>query len=523
MALTRRLFLERIAGSAGAAMTYEAMVALGLVALPEPARAFSLQGPAPANIEVVILGAGLAGMSTAYELGKLGYHCTILEARTRAGGRCHTIRKGTVSEEEGSTQVAGYDEGMYFNPGPMRIPHHHSTTLGYAKELGVPVEVFIEENDNAYMHKTGAAGAKDAKYRRREVKSDITGYTAELLAKALSPAALNAKLTKADADAFISYLKKNGGLDATNKYAGTTRRGYKAKPGVGLEDGELSLPIPLHELLDSRTPMSLQVEYLHGAPMFQIAGGTDRLAAGFASKVGDRIVYGAKVKEITQSADGISVAYTVDGQSKKTTATYGVCTLPIPVMAGLAVADFSPVIKSGLGAVRYAQVGKIGLQFKRRFWEEDDQIFGGNSTTDLDISQVIYPSSGYLSKKGMIVGYYQIGAEAGVTGARSHSERETIALTQGAVIHPQYPQEFETSFSVSWHRVPWTRGGWASWSADGRKTTYAAMVKGDRRMYFAGDHMTYLIGWMNGALESGRSVASAIHARAAQERTVAVS
>jgi len=148
---------------------------------------------------------------------------------------------------------------------------------------------------------------------------------------------------------------------------------------------------------------------------------------------------------------------------------------------------------------------------------------GGNSTTDLDISQVIYPSSGYLSKKGMIVGYYQIGAEAGVTGARSHSERETIALTQGAVIHPQYPQEFETSFSVSWHRVPWTRGGWASWSADGRKTTYAAMVKGDRRMYFAGDHMTYLIGWMNGALESDRSVASAIHARAAQERTVAVS
>jgi len=523
MAFTRRLFLERIAGTAGAAMTYEAMVALGLVAVPESARAFALQGPAPANTEVLILGAGLAGMSTAYELGKLGYHCTILEARTRPGGRCHTIRKGTASEEEGSTQVAAYDEGMYFNPGPMRIPHHHSTTLGYAKELGVPVEVFIEENDNAYMHKTGAAGAKDTKYRRREVKSDITGYTLELLAKALSPAALNAKLTKADAEAFVSYLKKNGGLDATGKYAGTTKRGYKTRPGVGLEDGELSLPIPLHELLESRTPMSLQVEYLHGAPMFQIAGGTDRLAAGFAAKVGERIVYGAEVKEITQSADGISVAYTVDGQAKKAAASYGVCTLPIPVMAGLPVADFSPVIKSGLGAVRYAQVGKIGLQFKRRFWEEDDQIFGGNSTTDLDISQVIYPSSGYLSKKGMLVGYYQIGAEAGVTGAKPHAEREKMALSQGAAIHPQYPQEFETGFSVSWHRVPWTRGGWASWSAEGRKTTYAAMVKGDRRMYFAGDHMTYLIGWMNGALESGRSVAAAIHARAPQEQPVGAS
>ena len=172
-------------------------------------------------------------------------------------------------------------------------------------------------------------------YRRREVKADITGYTSELLAKALSPAALNAKLTKADADAFVSYLKKNGGLDTVNKYTGTTRRGYKVKPGAGLEDGELSLPIPLHELLDSRTPMSLQVEYLHGAPMFQIVGGTDRLAAGFASKVGDKIVYGAEVKEIQQTADGVTVLYTVAGQPKKATAAYAVCTLPMPVLAGI--------------------------------------------------------------------------------------------------------------------------------------------------------------------------------------------
>jgi monoamine oxidase len=522
MAFTRRLFLERFASTAGAAMTYEAMAALGLVALPDPARAFALQGPAPAGTEVLILGAGLAGMSTAYELGKLGYKVTILEARKRPGGRCHTIRKGTVSEEDGPTQTATYDEGMYFNPGPMRIPHHHATTLGYAKELGVPVEVFIDDNDNAYMHKSGAAGAKDTKYRRREVRSDITGYTSELLAKALTPAALNAKMTKADVDALISYLKRNGSLDTTNKYTGTTRRGFKSIPGVGLDDGEASIPIPLHDLLDSRTPMSLQIEYLHGAPMFQIVGGTDRLAAGFASKVGEKIIYGAEVKEIQQTADGVTVLYTVDGQQKKISAAYGVCTLPVPVLAGLAVADLSPAIKSGLGGVRYAQVGKIGLQFKRRFWEEDDQIFGGASTTDLDISQVIYPSSGYLSGKGMIVGYYQIGAEAGVTGTKPHAEREKLALTQGGMVHSQYPKEFESSFSVAWHRVPWTKGGWASWSADGRKTTYAAMAKGDRRMYFAGDHMTYQIGWMNGALESGRSVATAIHARAPQEvRTTA--
>ena len=112
-------------------------------------------------------------------------------------------------------------------------------------------------------------------------------------------------------------------------------------------------------------------------------------------------------------------------------------------------------------------------------------------------------------------GYLQRGGpDALRTAYQGRGDFETVGIYRG--------RPFESSFSVAWHRVPWTKGGWASWSADGRKTTYAAMAKGDRRMYFAGDHMTYQIGWMNGALESGRSVATAIHARAPQEvRTTA--
>ena len=512
MSLTRRTFLERLAGAAGATMTYEAMTALGLISMPAGADAFQLRGQ-NAGTEILILGAGLAGMSVAYELGKLGYRCTILEARMRPGGRCHTIRKGTVSEEDGESQTAAYDEGMYFNPGPMRIPHHHSTTLNYARELDVPVEVFVDDNANAYVHKAGTGGGQ--KFRRREVAADVTGYTSELLAKALSQPALNAPMTRADRDAIVTYLRRNGALDEKGAYAGSTRRGYKTPPGIG--SGEPSTPIPLHDLLESRTALYLQTEYLHHAPMFQIAGGTDRLAAAFASRLTTQIVYGAEVRELRQTASGVEVVYRVDGQPKQATAAFAVCTLPLPVLAALPVADLDPAIKTGLGAVRYAQVGKIGLQFKRRFWEEDDQIFGGISNTDQPISNIIYPSAGYLGKKGMLVGYYQIGAEAGVTGTKPPAERQALALAQGTLLHPQYKDEFENAFSVSWHRVPWSRGGWAGWSADGRKTTFAAMLKGDRRLYFAGDHMTYLIGWMNGALESGRSVAAAIHARAGQE------
>ena len=141
MRLTRRQLLERIAATGGAGLAYEAMAALGLLAMPAQER-FDLRGQV-SSVRVVILGAGIAGLTVAYELGKLGYTCQILEARARPGGRVFTVRRGTTSEEDGSSQICAFDEGLYYNPGAMRIPHHHRTALEYCRELGVAIEPFI--------------------------------------------------------------------------------------------------------------------------------------------------------------------------------------------------------------------------------------------------------------------------------------------------------------------------------------------------------------------------------------------
>ncbi|MBO9658223.1 MAG: NAD(P)-binding protein, partial [Chitinophagaceae bacterium] len=80
---------------------------------PAPADPFELEGNANGK-KVIILGAGLAGMASAYELTKLGYQCTILEARERSGGRCWSVRKGSVNTETGfGKHVSGFDEGLY--------------------------------------------------------------------------------------------------------------------------------------------------------------------------------------------------------------------------------------------------------------------------------------------------------------------------------------------------------------------------------------------------------------------------
>ena len=152
MGLTRRRFLMRAAAAGGASLMYEAMTGLGLLAMPAQTR-FELSGKV-SGTRVLVLGAGLSGLTLAYELGKVGYHCRVLEGRARPGGRVFTVRRGTVSEEEGSTQTAAFDDGLYFNAGPMRISHHHHTTLAYCQELQVAVEPFVVDSESAYVYQT---------------------------------------------------------------------------------------------------------------------------------------------------------------------------------------------------------------------------------------------------------------------------------------------------------------------------------------------------------------------------------
>ena len=86
--------------------------------------------------------------------------------------------------------------------------------------------------------------------------------------------------------------------------------------------------------------------------------------------------------------------------------------------------------------VYYVPTGKIGLQFGRRFWEEDDRIFGGITRTSMNIVQIWYPSSGYLGEKGILVGYYNFNEDAVSAGRLSPAEREAVALESGQSIHP---------------------------------------------------------------------------------------
>jgi monoamine oxidase len=119
LAITRRQFLRRSAlAIAGAGLARQQLV--------HATAARILNGPAK---KVLILGAGMAGLVSGYELSKLGHQVTILEARPWPGGRVHTFRDW-------------FQDGLYAEAGAARIPDDHDLTLKYVKEFDLPLEPF---------------------------------------------------------------------------------------------------------------------------------------------------------------------------------------------------------------------------------------------------------------------------------------------------------------------------------------------------------------------------------------------
>jgi monoamine oxidase len=518
--ITRRDFLGKGAMLAGGA--YPAMLALGLLK-PSPAHAFNLEGDGKGK-HIIILGAGLAGMTSAYELGKLGYRCTILEARQRTGGRCFSIRNGTTNTEiDKPTATARFDAGQYFNAGPSRIPHNHELTLHYCKELGVPIQVYNNVNEGAYYFAEGKGPLSNKKIKVREVHNDIRGYMTEMLAKSVDHGGLDNSFTKEDGEKIIEYLQAEGGLDIDKLYKASARRGYTESPGAGDKPGKIAGPHKLVDLLHSglMDPDFYNVaEYTYELQMtmFQAIGGMDQIAKALEKKVTPSIKMGAEVTAINNIADGVKITYKDATGEHVLNGDLCICTIPLPVLSNISN-NFSGDVSRAIDYISYNQTGKIGLQFKRRFWEEDEHIYGGITHTNNDLTQIFYPSYDYLGKKGILIGYYNFNEKAQKIGALGYAEREKFALEKGRLIHPQYDKEFENSFSVSWHKTKYNLGGWAVYTTETRKTQYPVLLKPDKQVYFAGEHLTYLNAWMAGAFESARSTVAAVHARVTNQRT----
>jgi monoamine oxidase len=519
--ISRRDFLYRAAAVGGTSLLLNTMNAWGMGIASRVSGPPQLSGSGKGK-KVLILGAGLAGMTAAYELGKLGYQCQIIEARSFAGGRCQTARKGTtITELGGEKQTCQFDDGMYINHGPWRIPLHHQSTLHYTRLFEVPLEVMVNDNDHSFVYAENAGPLSKQRLRPAQIKADMRGHVAELLAKSVRSNQLDQELTTDDKRLLLDYLAHEGQLAGKDlEYKGRSGRGYAVNPGAGLVPGPgtLSDPLGFKDLLASKVGnvYSAVQDFPMQNTMFQPVGGMDQIAKAFEKRVGKNIRYHSEVQTLRQNDKGVTVTFkdTVSGKLSSLTADYCLCAIPLSVLRNIDT-DFSDKFKSAVKAVSYAPVGKIGLQMKRRFWEEDEHIYGGHVLTDLrGINTISLPSSGWQHKKGVVLGYYNYQNIAVEVSGLSLKERTEFAIAAGEKIFPQYRSEFETSFSAAWHRIQYNLGGWAEWNDKTRASAYPVLLEGEGRVLLAGEHLSYLTGWQAGAIESAWQQLAKIHERA---------
>ena len=511
--LTRRNFLMQIARAGGAGAALHTLDTLGASSLAVgPAHRYAGPPPLPRGSgkgkRVTIIGAGMAGLVSAHELSKAGFTCTVLEARTRPGGRNWTVRGGDRIAQTDSQQYVHWPNAphLYMNVGPARIPNHHHAVLAYCKEFDVPVEIMMNDNRAALLHDESVFSGKPVE--ARQVINDTRGYMSELLAKALGSGTLDTEVSKEDRERLVAMIRSFGDLKEKDRYSGSERAGFAEHPGAGLNTGKLRTPLSLSDLVKAdfwEFKMHFGEFFDQASTMLQPIGGMDRIPYAFAKKLGNMIRYDMTVAEIRKTATGARVMF--HNASKKSPmfvidSDFVICTMPLPVLKTIPN-DLTLAMQTAIASARYATPGKIGFYAPRRFWEEDYGIYGGMSWTTREITNMLYPSHGLRQKDGVLVGSYTFGMFPGDDVSKtSVPGRIANAITSGERLHPGYGKLVQNGISVAWPNVPHSLGGWAMWEPEQRATSYAQLLEPDGPIYLAGEHLSYLPGWQEGAILS---------------------
>ena len=517
-AFNRRDLLKIIGAAAGSSVMYQAMTTLAHANESDFSAPPRLSG-APKGTKVIILGGGIAGLVSAHELRKAGYDVHIIEFNNRVGGRAWAIHGGDkYTELGGFEQECKFDKGLYINPGPWRIPYHHRGYLHYAREFNVKMEPFNAVNGNALLHNSQAFDGKPQLYRH--VLADYNGQISELLSKAVSQDALNDEVNKETKEMLLESLRSWGALDKDFRYTPATaaaQRGYSQDPNA-TSDGIPSDPIKLDDILSSRLweTLNLPLSYEYGPAIFEPVGGMDALPKAMSKTLNEIVTFNARVKRIIQTDENVTVTYedVANNNAEKTvTADYCICTIPFSILSQLEH-NFSDAMEAGIAAVPYAPSFKAGVQFKRRFWEEDEAIYGGITFTDLPIGQMSYPSTDFLSKgKGVVLCSYLFGVHAFEFSSLPPEERLKKTMESVVKIHPQAAKEFDNGVTMAWHRSPFTLGCYGLWTNETRELHFKNVSTMDKRVVMAGEHISYIPAWQEGAILSAMEAIRQLHER----------
>lgn len=448
--------------------------------------------------KVIIIGAGLAGLSAAYELTGLGHDVTVFEARMRPGGRVHTLRDA-------------FSDGLYAEAGAARIGNHHDFTLKYTEIFGLVLDPFEPSNSRSIYYVRG---------KRIQVTPgqpvpwpyDLTAEERALGLRGMRQKYVWSMLTELGDVTNPSWPPP----DILRKYDHVNRSDFWRARGASPEAVSL---LSLGGIDDRVEPWSTLFMLRNQAlnrrfeRYYKIRGGNDLLPKSFASRLSEKIHYAAPVVRIEQTKQNVTAVFLKGTSRHKITGDYLICAVPFTLQRNIEVLPpFSVEKQRAIEQLPYLSASKVFVQTKERFWMKDGQ--SGFATTDLPIREVWDASYKQPGKRGILQAF-PISLSSRRMTAMAEEARVNSALQQIEMIHPGVRKHFEGGLSKCWDEDKWARGASAYYKPGQFTSLLPHVARPEGRIYFAGEHTSVWIdGWMQGALESGNRVAREINVAA---------
>lgn len=460
---------------------------------------------APKNI--MIIGAGMAGLVAGSLLKEAGHKITIIEASDRIGGRIFTKRTPFLNNQ-------------YLELGAMRIPSIHDLTLAYIEKFKLPLNEFINSTPNDLIYVNNVlTTVKEYMQNPDILKFPVAPHEKGKTAEELVLLALGPVLEFINQDP-VRHLEKV--IEKYDQYSMDFFLRYNPV-GLSLSTGAIDLIKAIigiegfPELSFTSILMEIYVLFSENLKLYEITGGTDLLPNAFLPQLKNDIILHQKLTKIVQSDHNVTLytEHTKALTKHSVTCDLVICTIPFTVLNFVEIHPFESISYSKWKAIRelhYTDSVKTGLQFKTRFWEKLG-FFGGKITTDIPIKFSYLPSHELgMNTTGIVLASYTWGDDAFIWSSLSENQRIHAALNNLAKIYGDIVyKEFLMGSSISWSTNQYSSGAFVIFKPEQQREFGKYIGTPEGRIHFAGEHTSSATAWIQGAIESGIRVAVEIN------------
>jgi monoamine oxidase len=416
------------------------------------------------KVKVVVIGGGFSGLAAASKLQNAGHDVTILEARSRIGGRVFS-------------HVMDPKEKLVVELGAEWVGNSHTRIQELCGQLSLPLE--NNQFDTALIYQN--------RYFRKDqwdFSEEWKGKFAKLLTdfKTMS----DGEKDKLDQLDWWRYLVNNGcgGRDLD-------LRELLDSTDFGESNRHVSAFIALATFAESSEKNEMDLK---------IKGGNARLADALADKIGrDKILLSHAVSKIVQK-ESVQIICT---NGKTFEADKIICTIPTIAMQKITWEPGLPIEKmEAINELQYARINKNALQFTRRFWKDENY----DLITDQTPHYFYHATKNQQSAKGVLISY-SIGEKAALIANQSDAWKADMV---GQTLSPHFGNVkamLEKQANYYWGEDAYSRGSYAMYGVNQWNRVRPVLQKTFLHTSFAGEHLAEWQGFMEGAINTGEQAA----------------